>query len=59
MKKYDTLSTWLYGIGLLIVVGSHIYMLVAGLPEDQMIPHAIVNLVAAALLAFGWLKHTK
>lgn len=50
---------WLYGIGILIVVGSHIYMLVAGLPDDQIVPHSLVNLVAATLLVFGWLKHTK
>lgn len=59
MKTSDTLSMWLYGIGILIVVGSHIYMLVAGLPDDQIVPHSLVNLVAATLLVFGWLKHTK
>jgi hypothetical protein len=47
---------WLYGIGIVIILGSHIYMLAVGLPEDQMTAHAIINLVAAALLATAWFK---
>ena len=30
-------------------------MLVAGLPQNQMVAHAILNLFAACLLAAGWL----
>lgn len=56
MNSRSTLSWWLYGVGLLIVVATHIYMLVAGLPAEQMMPHAVLNLVAAVLLAVGWLK---
>lgn len=52
----NTLGWWLYGAGLLIVVATHVYMLVAGLPEDQMMPHAVLNLVAGALLAAGWVR---
>ncbi len=53
---HSKLSWWLYGIGLVIVLGTHIYMLVAGLPVEQMMPHAVLNIVAAVLLAAGWLK---
>ncbi len=50
------LSWGLYGVGLIIVLGTHIYMLIAGLPAEQMMPHAVLNIVAAVLLAAGWLK---
>lgn len=59
MKKGDTVSWVLYGLGLAIVFLTHIYMLVAGLPESQMVGHAIANLVAGVLLAAGWLKAMK
>lgn len=49
------MSWWLYGIGLFIVFGSHVYMLVAGLPPSMMMGHAVLNLVAGCLLAAGWL----
>jgi len=55
MYSNNKLSWWLYGIGLIIVLGAHIYMLVAGLSQNQMVPHAILNLVAVCLLAAGWL----
>ncbi|MBI4440552.1 hypothetical protein HY639_00130 [Candidatus Woesearchaeota archaeon] len=47
---------WASGIGYAIVVGTHIYMLVLGLPASQMAGHAIINLVAAGLL---WYAHQK
>lgn len=50
------LATWSYYIGLAIVVATHLYMLVAGLPANMMMGHAILNLVAAGLVAFGWMK---
>ncbi len=50
------LALWSYYIGLAIVLATHVYMLVAGLPADQMTGHAVLNLVAAALIAFGWMK---
>ncbi len=46
-KKY------LLWIGVAIVVLTHVYMLVAGLPADQMMAHAILNLVAAALIGYA------
>ena len=49
------MSWWLYIIGLLIVIATHIYMFVSGLPAEQMPAHAILNIVAAILLATGWL----
>ena len=50
------MSWWLYGIGLMVVGATHIYMLLAGLPAEQMTGHAILNLGAAVLLASGWLS---
>ncbi len=55
MYAQNKMSWWLYMIGLLIVVASHIYMLMGGVTPDQMMAHAWVNIVAAILLAAGWL----
>ncbi len=51
-----SLATWSYYIGLAIVIATHVYMLIAGLPTNQMTGHAVLNLVAAVLIAFGWMK---
>jgi len=56
MYTNNKLSWWLYGVGLLIVLGTHVYMLVAGLLPEQMTAHAVLILVAAILLAAGWLS---
>ena len=50
------LATWSYYIGLAIVFATHLYMLAAGLPANMIMGHAILNLVAAGLVAFGWMK---
>ncbi|MCX6714234.1 MAG: hypothetical protein NTX72_00265 [Candidatus Uhrbacteria bacterium] len=42
-----------FWIGIIIVVGSHISMLVMGMPAAQVIPHAVINIVAAGLMIFG------
>lgn len=56
MTQANTTSWWLYGAGLVIVLGTHVYMLAYGLPEAQMTGHAWLNLVAGLLLAGGWVK---
>lgn len=56
MKKENKWKLWSYWAGIVIVVGTHIYMLFAGLPSNQMAPHAILNLVGAGLFAFAWYK---
>lgn len=33
-----------------IIFGSHVYMIVYGLPESQMVAHAIGNIVAGGIL---------
>lgn len=43
----------LFGIGLLIVIFTHIYILLKGMPSKDVNTHAIVNLVAAALIGGG------
>ncbi len=49
-------TRWAFWVGAVIVIATHIYMLVAGLPASQMMAHAILNLVAAALMVFAWYK---
>lgn len=56
MFSNNKLSWSLYSLGLLIVVATHIYMLVASLPAEQMMAHAVLNLFAGLLLAIGWLS---
>lgn len=46
----------MYGVGLVIVLGTHLYMFGYGLPAEQMNAHAGINVLAAVLLAAGWLK---
>mgnify|MGYP003655461704 CR=1 FL=1 len=45
-------TTALYS-GLAIVVGTHAYMLYAGMPESQHTAHALINLGAAGLIYYG------
>ncbi len=47
--KIKQLSFW---AGMVIVVGTHLYMLLIGLPADQQAAHSILNLVAAGLFAY-------
>lgn len=54
MIKSNRSQNWFFWIGLLIVIGTHLYMLVLGLPVNQAVPHAIINLVAAGLLVYAW-----
>ena len=50
-NKFKVGSFW---AGIVIVFGTHIYMLGFGLPASQMTAHAILNLVAGALLSYAW-----
>jgi len=45
-----------FGIGIAIVVGTHAYMLFAGLPSSQMMGHAILNLIAGGSIIYSQLK---
>ncbi len=49
-KKTKNILFW---VGAGIVILTHVYMLVAGLPQSQMMGHAILNLVAAGLIVYG------
>jgi len=49
-KKSKNVMFW---IGLVIVFGTHIYMLLAGLPSSQIVPHSITNIVAGGLIVAG------
>lgn len=44
------ISFWL---GIAITVVTHVYMLMTPLPESMMMGHAILNLVAVALVLFA------
>lgn len=55
MKNIGNTSYWL---GMVIIVVTHIYMLIAGLLESQIAAHSIMNLVAAGLIGYGWMKRS-
>ncbi|HEY4504576.1 MAG TPA: hypothetical protein VJI73_02290 [Candidatus Paceibacterota bacterium] len=55
MYANNKASWWFYFVGLVIVLGTHLYMLVSGLTINQMTGHALLNLLAGILLATGWL----
>ncbi len=44
---------WLTGVGYLIVLVTHVYMLVFGLPAPQAAGHALINLIAVGLLVYA------
>jgi hypothetical protein len=46
---------WSFFGGMFVVVGTHLYLLFSGLPSDQIVPHAILNLLASGLLYYSWL----
>jgi len=54
MKDASKKKIWAFWISLIIVAGSHLYMLVYGLPPNQIVPHSILNLVAAGLFTYIW-----
>lgn len=49
-------ARYAFWTGVAIVALTHVYMLVAGLPASMMMGHAIINLIAAALVTYGWTK---
>jgi len=51
-----TFDRWAYWIGIIVIFGTHIYMLVYGLPESQMTAHAWLNLGAGLLIGYAWMK---
>ena len=53
MKTKHTIAWILYVIASFIIIGSHVYMLLYGLPELQHRAHAIINLAAAGMLSIG------
>lgn len=52
----SALSRWMFWIGAFLVIATHIYMLVAGLPVSQMMGHAIINIIAGVMMIIGWMK---
>jgi hypothetical protein len=54
MEKRNRYAVWSYWVGIVIVFVTHLYMLGFGMPENQMIGHAVLNLVAGCLLAYSW-----
>jgi len=48
--KFKITSWILLIISLLIIFGSHIWVLVFGLPPEQMDAHAVINLVAGVFI---------
>jgi hypothetical protein len=50
----NKLKLGLFWVGVAIVVLTHIYLLFASLPTNQVMGHAILNLVAAGLIIYSW-----
>lgn len=43
----------MFWLGIAIVVATHVYMLMSGMPENMINGHAILNLIASALILFA------
>lgn len=56
MYSNNKLSWWPYLIGLIIVVGSHIYIITADVGLELVPAHAYFNILAGLLLMAGWLS---
>ncbi len=52
----SSIAMWSFWVGTALVIATHFYMLVVGVPQAQMTAHATLNLIAAALIVFGWMK---
>ena len=48
------MKLWSFWTGMVIVVGTHLYMLTMGLPANQVVPHSIINIVAGGLLWYAY-----
>lgn len=55
-KTEKSLALWAFWIGIFVVIATHIYMLIYGMPTSQIVAHSIANLVAGGLILFGWSK---
>jgi len=47
--KNEKVRVGLFYLAMVIVIGSHLYMLAAGLPAEQMTAHAVLNIVAGII----------
>jgi hypothetical protein len=47
------MKSWAVGAGVVVVVGTHIYLLNNSLPDSVKQQHAILNLAAAGLIVYG------
>lgn len=54
--KTASWTTWFFWIGIIIVLGTHIYMALYGLPPEQMFGHAILNIIAGLCILVAWKK---
>ena len=53
MKNKKIWAWILIIIGFLIIISTHIFMIVKGLPNAMILLHAIANLIAAILVFIG------
>jgi len=55
-KNKKIINQIIYAIGISIVFLTHIAMLIlGGLPENQMMGHAIINLIAGSMIAYSYI----
>ena len=47
------MNTIAFGLGMTVIIGSHVYMLNAKMPDDMQRNHALLDLGAAGLILYS------
>jgi ammonia channel protein AmtB len=55
MKGLNITAYILVAIGVVIVIGTHIWLLMQGqLPKNQVVSHSVINIVGAVFIIVAW-----
>ncbi len=54
MAKESQTSNYLFWIGVVAVIGMHIFTLLKGLPQDQVQMHSIIQIIAGGLIVASY-----
>ncbi len=56
MKGLNITAYILVAIGIVIVIGTHIWLLMQGqLPRNQVVSHSVINIVAGVFIIVAWI----
>ena len=56
MKGLNITAYILVAIGVVIVIGTHIWLLMKGqLPRNQVVSHSVINIVGAIFIIVAWI----